>query len=108
MAVMQEKVITIERAKEGDLDHVIALLRRNSLTTEGLLDGVAVVLIAREGEEVVGSAALEVYADGGLLRSLAVEERLRGKGIGHRLSLAALEQARQAGVRDVYLLTETA
>ena len=57
---------------------------------------------------VVGSAALEFYGKAALLRSVAVVAELRGAGLGHRLTGAALDLARQRGVTAVYLLTETA
>ena len=65
-------------------------------------------LVARQGKRLVGSAVLELYADGALLRSVAVEESVRGKGIGLRLTAKALELARERGMRRVFLLTETA
>ena len=57
---------------------------------------------------MVGSAALEVYADSALLRSVAVDVTIRGSGVGHRLTESALDLARTFNVRAVYLLTTTA
>jgi len=51
---------------------------------------------------------VEVYGQAGLLRSVAVDAKRRGKGLGERLTKAALELARNRGVRDIYLLTTTA
>ena len=65
-------------------------------------------IAARQNGEIVGSAVLEIYADGALLRSVAVENRRRGEGLGGRLTEAALEMARELGLRRVFLLTETA
>jgi amino-acid N-acetyltransferase len=65
-------------------------------------------LVARDGEAVVGSAALERYGDAALLRSVAVEEPRRGTGLGAALVGAALDLARAEGVGEVYLLTTTA
>ncbi len=39
---------------------------------------------------------------------MAVDERLRGRGLGHWLAQAALDFAREEGLTAVYLLTETA
>jgi amino-acid N-acetyltransferase len=41
-------------------------------------------------------------------RSVAVAAPLRGKGLGERLTHAALDLARLHGIQQVYLLTETA
>jgi N-acetylglutamate synthase-like GNAT family acetyltransferase len=61
-----------------------------------------------DGATIVGCAALERYGEHALLRSVAVDAHLRGQGWGQRLTHAALDLARTAGVHKVYLLTETA
>lgn len=65
------------------------------------------IVAEREGE-LVGVAGLEVYGASALLRSVAVEDSWRGSGVGRTLIDRALEQARQAGIEDVFLLTTTA
>lgn len=64
--------------------------------------------MALDGDQVVGSAALEVYGHAALLRSVAVDDRQRRRGLGQALTRAALEMGRARGVASVYLLTETA
>src|SRR6185503_3405463 len=66
------------------------------------------MLVAREDEEIVGTAALELYADGALLRSVAVEPMRQGKQLGHQLTDAALRLASTHGANTVFLLTTTA
>jgi len=66
------------------------------------------MLVAREGEQIVGTAALELYADGALLRSVAVDPRQQGKQLGHQLTDAALQLATTHGANIVFLLTTTA
>jgi amino-acid N-acetyltransferase len=106
-----EHTIAIERATPDDMPAVYQLLERSNLPVEGLAEHVSHTLVARDGarpEGAVGSAALEVYGQYALLRSVAVDEGLRGRGVGQRLTEVALELARQEGVTRVYLLTETA
>lgn len=98
----------IEPADPTDLPAVLALLSANGLPHDGLADHFATALVARDGDTVVGSAALELYGEAALLRSLAVAEVLRGQGLGRQLTTAALALARTRGVRRVYLLTTTA
>ncbi|MEP6775194.1 MAG: arsenic resistance N-acetyltransferase ArsN2 [Chloroflexota bacterium] len=108
---MQRKLetsITIQPASQGDIGAILALLEQNSLPTEGLVDHVPNILAARENGVVVGCVALEIYGDSALLRSLAVQKNLQKHGIGLRLTHAALEQAREHGIKSIYLLTETA
>lgn len=57
---------------------------------------------------MVGTAALEIRAEGALLRSVAVDPSLQGTGLGHRLTEAALQMAKEHGARSVFLLTTTA
>jgi amino-acid N-acetyltransferase len=105
---MATDLITIELATPGELPEILALLEENGLPTEGLSEHIGSALVAREGGKIAGSAALEVYGGDALLRSVAVDERLRGLGLGQRLTLAALDHARALGIANVYLLTETA
>lgn len=100
--------VTIADADIHDLPAVEKLLQRSNLPTQGVAEVVDTLMVARSGQHVMGSAALEVYGDAALLRSVAVYPTLRGTGIGHRLVAAALDKARQIGVRNLYLLTMTA
>jgi amino-acid N-acetyltransferase len=100
--------LLIDTARDSELSAVLALLERAGLPPDGLSDHLATTLVARDANGIVGSAALELYGDTALLRSVAVDESWRGQGLGHRLTHAALDLARQHGVATVYLLTETA
>jgi amino-acid N-acetyltransferase len=98
----------IESAKQQDLPQVRSLLQRVSLPLDGLDEHVNTMLVARAGGRVVGTAALELYADGALLRSVAVDPRHHGKRLGRELTESALSLAAQNGARTVFLLTTTA
>ncbi len=65
-------------------------------------------LLARDGDALVGVIGLEPYGRVGLLRSLAVAETERGRGLGIELTRALEQHARDLGVVDLYLLTTTA
>ena len=98
----------IEPAHDRDLPEVRGLLERLNLPIAGVDDHVRTMLVAREGGQVVGTAALELYADGALLRSVAVDPVRQGGGLGHRLTEAALRLAETHGAPAVFLLTTTA
>lgn len=100
--------MTIEPAQSGDLPAILSLLERGGLPTAGLDQHLEAAVVAREGTRVLGCAAIELYGQAGLLRSVAVDPATRGLGLGIRLTEAALALARGRGVRTVYLLTETA
>jgi amino-acid N-acetyltransferase len=98
----------IEAATERDLPEIRALLERVHLPLEGVDEHLPTMLVARKGEQIVGTAALELYADGALLRSIAVEPHEQGRQLGHQLTDAALHLAATHGVNSVFLLTTTA
>jgi amino-acid N-acetyltransferase len=98
----------IESAKDRDLPEVRSLLQRLSLPLDGVDEQVKTMLVAREDGHVVGTAALELYEDGALLRSVAVDPRQQGKRLGHELTEAALRLAAAHSADTVFLLTTTA
>lgn len=100
--------MVIEAAKPGDLPQVRALLSRHGLPLDGVDEHVQTMVVARNDSRVVGAAALEFYAEGALLRSVAVDPAVQGQRLGHRLTDAALHMAREHGVDTVFLLTTTA
>lgn len=65
-------------------------------------------LVAEDEQGLAGCAGLELYGTSAILRSVAVAERLRGTGLGRRLTEEAIGLARQRGVQRLYLFTMTA
>jgi amino-acid N-acetyltransferase len=102
------ETITIEPAVSADWPAICALLEGSGLPLAGLAEHLAHTLVVRAGSQIVGCVALEWYGRDALLRSVAVATGQRGTGLGHRLTQAALAQARQEEAQAVYLLTETA
>ena len=98
----------IERALARDAHDVLRLVEESQVTTDGLLDHLRTILVARLGHRIVGTAGLEIHSDGALLRSVAVSSDVRGRGVGTVLVESALHMAEELNVRDVYLLTFTA
>ena len=84
------------------------MLEQLHLPLAGVDEHLPTMLVAREGEHIVGTAGLELYADGALLRSVAVEPHRQGKRLGHQLTDAALHLATSNGANAVFLLTTTA
>ena len=102
----------IESATERDLPEIRALLERLHLPLAGVDEHLATALVAREDARedgrIIGTAALELYADGALLRSVAVDPEWQGRHVGHQLTDAALQLATSRGANTVFLLTTTA
>ncbi|MCU0478903.1 MAG: GNAT family N-acetyltransferase [Chloroflexi bacterium] len=98
-------------ATGADVADVEALVAAAGLTRAGLdtcvRDGTAVICRGPDGR-LLGVAATERHGSSALLRSVAVHGPARGHGLGHALVERALADARAAGARDAWLLTETA
>jgi amino-acid N-acetyltransferase len=100
--------VIVDKASAEDSGAILDLLRQNQLPVDGLTDHLATTIVAREAGRIAGSAALEVYGEHALLRSVAVNPAFQRRGIGRALTEAALAIARDRRVRTVYLLTTTA
>ena len=98
----------VQPARPEDFDAIARLLGDHELPVDGLRDHLATTLVARDADAIVGSAALEVYADGALLRSVAVAPALQRSGLGRTLTDAAIALARARRSPALYLLTTTA
>ena len=101
-------MIEIRRGGPDDLPEVRALLERSQLPLAGVTEEVVMLIAREQSGRLVGSAALEEFGGGALLRSVAVDHDLRGIGLGTRLTRAALDLAASRGHARVFLLTTTA
>ncbi len=101
--------IALRPAVATDLEAVRKLLVEAKLPLDGVDEqfGDAYAVAESEGA-VVGVEGIERYGDAGLLRSAAVHERWRGRGLGDRLTHDRLAWARSSGLKEVWLLTTTA
>ncbi len=98
----------IRAAQARDLPAIEALLASLDLTTAGVAQSLPGFLVAEDGDQMVALAGLEVYGAGALLRSVAVREAYRNRGLAKALVHRLVSRARSTGVREVYLLTATA
>ena len=98
----------VDRASEADIPAIEALLATADLPLDGAAAAFATGVVARDEDRLVGAAALEPYGEAGLLRSVVVAADQRGTGVGRRVVAAAEDLARDLGMRELYLLTETA
>lgn len=102
------KPATIRSAETRDVQAIERLLRSNALPEAGVAERLGTTLVALDDGSVVGTAAVELFADGALLRSVAVTPDRRSTGVGSILVRRALDLAAAHGVDDVFLLTTTA
>ena len=95
-------------ATKGQLVEIEKLLIENNLPVDDIQNPAILFFTVSEDEELVGVIGLEKYESIALLRSLAVAEKSKGKGIGKRLVDHFLNWCLESGVSEIYLLTTTA
>jgi amino-acid N-acetyltransferase len=79
------------------------LLSKETVT---LYESVQEFTVAVEGDQVVGCGALHVlWEDLAEVRTVAVAENLRGKGVGHKILDSIIDRADKIGVKRIFCLT---
>jgi amino-acid N-acetyltransferase len=91
----------------SDRAEVKTLLAACKLPTEDIGRD-ALFMVARRREQLCGVAGVEPFGAAGLLRSVAVHPAWRRKGIAFALCDAVMHDARQRGMRRLFLLTTDA
>ena len=98
----------VRPAIDGDLDAIARMLRAAALPTEDLDASAIEFLVLEAAGRLVGAVGLERFGATGLLRSLVVDQAHRGGGRGAALVRALERRARDAGIGELVLLTQTA
>ncbi len=98
----------LRKASVNDISLIESLLRVNSLPHQDISSKIDSLFIESDSRRMIGIGGVEIYDKYGLLRSLVVQESLRGKGYGKKLCDKLIQHARNEGVRELYLLTTTA
>ncbi len=103
-----QRALGARRATPSEFARINELLAQASLPPLPSDTSVSNVLVATRDDTVIGAVALEVMARLGLLRSLVVDPEHRRTGVANRLMQAVLSRVNELGLREVYLLTESA
>src|SRR5215510_5190526 len=99
----------IRPASDADLPRILALLGRAGLPTVGVAEALQGFFVAGDGGDIVGVVGIEVCCDRyALLRSTAVADEWKGRGLGRKLVERAIAEAEASGIEALYLLTTTA
>lgn len=99
-------MFAIRRASAEDLSAIKTLLAECSLPASDLCEQhMDYFIVLRQGAQIAGCVGLELSGQDALLRSLAIDTRLRGDGLGKRLLEEAEVLARGEGVHNLVLLT---
>jgi len=95
-------------AAPSDLPAIERLLTASNLPLDGVMEALPSFVVAESAGELVGVAGLEPCRDNALLRSVAVSDAWRSRGVGRALVERVIAEAEARGVRALYLLTTTA
>ena len=103
----------IEKAKISDVPQMHKLINYFAEKDEmlprslsELYENMRDCFVAREGDKLLGCVSLHVFwSDLAEIRSLAVAEESRDKGIGAELVKACLEEAKELGISTIFCLT---
>ncbi|GHE87646.1 N-acetylglutamate synthase [Amycolatopsis deserti] len=104
--------VEIRRARISDVRKIKALvdadagrvLLEKELVT--LYEDMQEFWVADRDGEILGCGALHVlWEDMAEIRTVAVDKRMRGQGIGHRLVAQLITLARELGLRRIFVLT---
>lgn len=106
-------LITVRAAGPGDVDGILQLVnhhaRRGNLlprSMQSILSTLDDWFVADVDGQIVGCVSLLRYTSGLVeVRSLAVDDRLQGLGIGGRLMEALLAEAGERGIPRLFALT---
>ncbi|MEV1291673.1 amino-acid N-acetyltransferase [Pseudonocardia sp. NPDC049635] len=104
--------VTVRRARTPDVRVIRelvdeyagrVLLAKETVT---LYEAVPEFLVAELDGKVVGCGALHVlWEDLGEIRTVAVSPSVVGRGVGHRIVDALIDEARELGLRRLFVLT---
>jgi len=103
----------IRNAKLRDASSIASLIAyysSNNLllprTAESVIEGIRNFIVADAGGEIIGCCAIAFFTEElAEIRSVAVDEKYRGKGVGKGLVAKAEEILKEEGIKDSFVLT---
>jgi amino-acid N-acetyltransferase len=99
---------TLRAATARDAQAIRMLLESSGLPTSDLSGSEPQFIVVCDGEQIIGTGALERRSTVALLRSVAVASTRRGCGIGRTIVLDLERRALALHIRQLILLTQTA
>ena len=98
----------IIKLHSNELKEVTDLLSFNNLPVKDINESPVIMFGLYDDHTLIGCVGLEQFGEIGLLRSLAVNDQNRGKGIGKMLVGFLEKECPDKGILSLFLLTETA
>ena len=108
LAIQCEAYMNFRIAAKSDLNNIQAILKEENLPYQDCESHLNNFIVLELDDDIIGIAGVELYDDIGLLRSVAIKNKHKGKGLGAEIYTKIKEHAFQKGVKELYLLTVTA
>jgi amino-acid N-acetyltransferase len=105
---MNKNSIEFHFAKPENIGDLQQLLKSADLPCTDIEKHIHNFVFIKDGPVFIGCAALEIYGDLALLRSVAVHEKYRSQGIGKVLVNEILRFGNSHQIKKFYLLTTKA
>ena len=102
---MEQVIFGIGPATKFDRAEIPSLLKSAGLTPKGI-DDCEFWVAKNTRNHTIGAVGLETWGSQGLLRSLVVEKNSRRNGVGRKLVLHTITEAKKRNLKEIYLLTE--
>ncbi len=100
--------IKVNKASASDYGDAIDLLTSQKLPVSDIDKNLSHFFAVKEADKLIGIIGLELYSDYGLLRSMVTSPFHRNIGIATLLLAKLLAYAKKLGLKEIFLLTETA
>lgn len=100
--------MTWRSASDQYLQSIQSLLKLSGLPFEDCGEHLRNFIILEKDNQLIGVGGLEIYGEVALLRSIAVLSSYQGRGFGHKFYNQLRAKALENGVKQLFLLTETA
>lgn len=104
---MENSNLIFAELAEAKRENAISLLKEAKLPTEDIDENVKLFVLENQGE-IVATGGLEQMQEYGLLRSVSVKNSEKGRGFGQEISQKIENYAKSVGIKELYLLTNTA
>lgn len=96
------------KAQQADLTAIEVLLNAANLPYEDCYKHLSQFLVYEEDALIVGVGGVEIYDDVALLRSIVIDPKHRGQGLGQAIFLGLKGSILNSSVQSLYLLTNSA
>ncbi len=91
-----------------DLEEIVNLLKENALPFDDIGSSDIQFSVIKSEGELIACGGLEIFDEVALLRSVAIKDGFKSRGIGAKIVELLLTEAKRNKVKSVYLLTTTA